>query len=711
MKHIGTRLPVHATEIEEWMRKLNLYSANAKQTYGEVKRAINRFFSRDDKYGFDGIKRENRNGDIPKPFKGAANNAIQWGDVALDTELSIAMETFRLAERQVIPIAGGGSSADERSHKLSLILSWALNYISDFEDQCKLALRYMLTNSPGVALVHILWNKRAIYGPRRITRSEVVQGVQAYLNRQRIEMAQNDPSIDASGEASVEEMIAAVSEDIPSETAIDVIQSITGAEYNLCVQILKALQEDDVVEYPGIIGFDEGPSIKALEFSTDFILPSYCTSFDLCELWCRQEWVNEAQLRDLAASNNWDDEFIERTLEHPGESVSNDLYEEKQLDKEELKNLYHIVYVYTTERAKNGILSRYQTVISAAPEITACGKEMLRGRRGRYPAVFISREQKTENITHSRGLAELASPVIDLAKKLADAGSNNALVGSLPPVLARGTDTKLSIKPLQVISIRPSSEVKFLQPPAYPAQGSAEYKRLKDELNECFGIQTKDSDPTSVQIRRRERMAIIVRFMRQLLTGILSITQSHASDALMAEILGDSRALDPSLRDDVDGAYQVALKVNVDELDRETLIAKIQTMGNALPVLDKRLEANTTPLLRHVIRTLFPTAADEVLAQAPTGMAAEVRDERNNFVQIKSGIRPEMNAEGGWNYEVRLGVWNELLQSNPNVMSDWSQEAQAFAQEWMQSLQHLAQQYGANASLGKTGSQAVMPMR
>lgn len=696
MKYLGTRKAVTSDELADWLDKINRFSSRAKEHRGAASDAVRRFFGVN-KYGSDGIKRSHPDGGAIKPFKGAANNVVNWGDTALDTELSIAMETFRLAQRVVVPTAGG-SAADDICHKLSLLLTWALNHIEDFEDQIKLALRHMLVNSPGVSLVQILWNKRAIYGPRRLTRVEVMQALLATLPPREDEETLEPRTL-----------ISIIEDEMIPELVLNTIQSLTGADIRMCEEILEALLVDDVVEYPGIVGFDEGPAIKALEYGTDFLLPDYCTSFDLCELWCRQEWVSEAQLRDLAASNDWDDEFVEETLQYGGKAVLSELYRSDYAD-DEFKDLYQLVYVYTAETTETGSIARYQTVLSAAQDITACGKELLRGRRGRYPAVYVQRERQTENITRARGLAELVSPAIDLAKQLADAGSNNANVGSLPPILARGTDNKITLSPLKVINLRPSAEVKFLQPPAYPAQGTAEYRRLKDEVLERLGVATKESDPNSIAIRRRERMAMIVKFLRQVLTGVLSITQAHASPMLFAQILGEADAADPRLRFDIDGAYQVALKVNVDELDRDTLVTKMQTLANVVPVLDRRLEADTAPILRHAVRLLFPTAADEVLSNVNTGTAAEVRDERNNFVQIKAGVQPEMNTEGGWNYQTRLGVWQQLLQ-NPNVMADWTPEAQAFAQQWMQALQHLAQQFGENASLGKTGAEGVMPMR
>lgn len=697
MKYLGTRTTVEVEEIQEWKKKLNQYASSASERRNGAKDALGRFFGIS-LFGYDGIKRRTVNGSTPKPFKGAANNVLSWGDTALDTELSIAMETFRLAQRVVEPIAGG-SASDERSHKLSILLSWAINHIDNFEEQVKLALKYMLCNCPGAALVQILWNKRAIFGPKRITREEVMQALYNTLPE---------------GARSFSSLVDLMASETPQEKVVETVQALTGVDINLAANILDALLDDKEVEYPGIIGYDEGPSIKALEFGTDFILPDYCTDFDFCELWCRLEWVSEAQLRDLAASNGWNKEFVEETLTHGGEAVSNELDCEsgarRHYDYNEFDDLYHLCYIYTAEQNDDGAIARYQTVISAAEGLTACGKELLRGRRGRYPAIFVTRERVNENITRSRGLAEISSPTLDLAKSLADAGSNNAAVGSLPPIVAKGTNSKLTLAPLKVISIRPSAEVKFLPPPAYPAQGTNEYKRLKDEFNERLGIATKESDLNSIAIRRRDRMAEIVKFLKQLLTGLLSVTQAHISNKLIGDILDEQSAADPTLRRDIDGAYQVALKVNVDELDRETMITKLQTLGNILPVLDMRREADTSPILRHTVRVMFPEAADEVLAQVNTGSAAEIRDERNNIVQIRTGLQPEMNAEGGWNYEARLNVWQSLLQNNPNFMADWPQEAQMFAQQWLQSLQHLAQQYGANANVGKTGTSAVQPM-
>lgn len=689
MKRLGTRLPV--SEEEEGALRARLTELCGDATELTARRAaLRRRFAAAGPYDADGVKRARRDGLRVRPFKGAANNAIRWGDQIADAERSLILELARRAQRRVRPI-GGGEEAERRAAALTRLLDWAVGHLgAEWGRQLQIAATYLLVDTPAVALMGVGWERRPILGPRRLTLEAAAQAILA-----------RDASLTA------EALLGAIAQGLPDPRAEVALAGALGLPPARARRLLLAFREEAEVEWPDVVGFDEGPTLKAWQYGTDFVIPRLCDDLDFASPWFRAEWVSVPRLLDLARAGDWSEAFVEAAVAHKGAAVAT--FEDEPTAANDRRDLVHLVWCHTVEKGEDGALARWQTVLCAAPGVTACGRELVRGRRGRFPAVLLARERNGEGLLASRGVAELASAACDLAKKLADVGSDNAIIGGLPPAIVKGADTNVTLNPLAVINLRPSSEIRFLQPPAYPAQGNNEIKRLRDELFDYFGLQTQAGDAESIAIRRRSRMAGVLDGLRELLGALLSVTQANASDGLLAQILGRDAAL-PGLREDIEGHYALQLEVNVDDLVAKSVIDKVQAFGQILGPMDRQRQVDTAPILRAAVRALFPDVGDEALRSLQASKRQDLQDEQANFVAIKAGLRPQMDVEGNWDYAARLAFWQRLAEENPAALEEMPPEARAFAEEWVAALRQQAGQFGPNAELGRTGSPAVAPM-
>lgn len=692
MKRLDTRRPVKPEHLQRLTQHCQEYFTNISSIVNDNRKARERFAG-DSPWGLDGIRRTSVNGERVKPFKGAANNTVRWADSVVDCERSLILELARKADRCVKSLSGDDADT-RRAAALTRLLNWALSYMGgEWTRQLTLAINYMLIDTPAVSLLSFDWAKRKVIAPRVAYRTPTFDA---------IVRLQTNPHLK-------DDLLTQLEQGAPSEEAVKLASGVLGCSLATARKVLHALSMDEAVEYVAVVSVDEGPSVRAWQYASEFLIPSVCTDFNFCSPWFRTEWVTLPKLYDLAEANDWSDEFVNACVQVKGQQ----LYcfdSDAQSVSDERRDMVQLVWAYTIEETVDGEIGRWQTIFSAEPSVTACGKELLRGGSGHWSAVFLARERNSDHLLDSRGVATLASAPMDLAKRLEDVGSNNAIIGGLPPVVVKGDNAaNVSLSPLSVVKLRNNSELKYLQPPAYPSQGNSELSRIKDELLDYFGISTKISDPESITIRRRNRMSAMIDMLREVYTALLSCVQANIPDALLAQVLGPA-AQDPMLRHDIAGHFSLTLECNVEDLFTKNVIDKIQAFGQIVGTLDRNRQVDTTAILKTAIRSLFPDVQEEALRSVTQAVDEDLKNEQENFVKIKAGLKPQMNVQGGWNYAARLQFWQEQMQNNPGAFEEMSPEAQAFAQQWMQALRQQDQQFGANAELGRTGAPDVQPM-
>lgn len=693
MKHIGTRQKVAPEALDTLIAEAREQLTRAQKRTEHREASIRSLLAQTNN-GIHGVLHR-RKGDEkrPRPFAGAADNRVRWSDYAADCTVSLIMEALAAAELHVSPV--GGQGAERRAEALTRLARWCIDAMGrSWNAQLELAVRHTLTDSPGVAGAVVRWERRPVKTPRTVTLGELAQALLA-----------------AAPERTADEVLGALEGGI-AEADPELLQAAEGylrTDRKTALAVLRALAGEDAAEFLSVTDWAEGPAIAAMRYYDDFLIPDRCEDLAYASPWFRCEWVTEARLRALAAQHAWNPAFVEATLVEEGTEFL--AFGGDGIGKDELRGLYQLVYAYEAEADEDGAVLRWQTVFSAARGMTACGRELLRGQKGAWPAVIFRRERMNRMLLESRGISEIAAPEQEAAKHLSDVAANNALVGGLPPLVARGVRGKVVIKSLEVIRLQGvNSEVRFMQPPAYPAQANTEVQRLRDGVYEYLGLATKEGDPEILGVRRRKLVKVWMESLQELLGAVLSLAQANASDALLAEVLGRP-ADDPGLRRDISGSFSLRLEVNPEDLFAKNVVEKVQALGQVLGQMDRQRAVDTTPLALRVTRVLFPDVSEEMIRTPRQLGEAELRDEEDNYLRIRAGLRPRMDTEGHWDYAARLGFWQRLLQENPGALEEMAPEAQAFAQEWVAALQQQAQQFGENADLGRTGSEAVRAMR
>lgn len=624
------------------------------------------------------------------PFEGASDQRLRWGEKIFLDYLALVMIAIETCDVEIT--CGGDPAGLERARALKLLLKSLMRQLgAKGYAEVQAVVRYMLCDSPAVGALDVMWKRRRTMGVVELDADELEEQFAAYA-------AANG---DATTDAAIRFRLAITGED---EEALGEVRawlvSACGIAEDDIDEVIDALGEDGECEARRIVEENEGPEIKALRYGDDFCIPKLTDDFDYASPMFRGDWLTESQLREKIDDDDWDLDWVEETLEHKGIELFNEV---GTSPIEEVKDLVNIVWCYTTETNDRGETSRYVSVISHA-DGSAFGKRLVKTRRGKWNIAFFRREVRSGSILDSRGLAEISAAPQGAAKLVRDMAANNAIVGSLPPVKAKGARVRnVLIEPFAVVPMGQSDDVGFMQPPAFPAAADKQEEKIKKDLLEYTGVSDGESDVTE---RRRAFAFWFLQQWRDFLVLLLEVAQDNASDefVLRATETLDVRGVKAQ---GIAGNFLITLTLDPTNLDNTKLIEKMNATSQFLQAMDRKGVVDTEPVVKQCFAMLFPELADKSFKSADRLTQDDIADEKRNFALIKAGVMPEMNTDGGWNYEARLGFWQQLQQENPDAIAEMSPTSQDMMNRWITALQQQQTQFGENAEIGKTGVEGV----
>ena len=625
------------------------------------------------------------------PFEGASDQRLRWGETAFRDHLALVSIAISSAEIEIT--CGGSPEEQERARALKLLLRGVMNALGSAGYAEILAmLRYMMCDSPAVAALDVQWRRRLTLGVAELNADELADEYGM--------MAKNLGESDSAAKMMFRAALAGEGELADAEKVRKFLVSAKGVREEDADEVMEALNEDGECEALVTIDSNEGPEVKALRYIDDFCVPRVTDDFNYASPWFRSEWVTESQLKERIVGDDWDPEWVEETLNYKGYEL---FTETGATVVEDVKDLINLVWCYSAETNERGETVRYVAVLSHANG-SAFGKRVVRTRRGNWQTAFFRREVRTRNITDARGLAEISAPSQGVAKGIRDMAANNALIGSLPPVKAKGARVRnVLLEPFGVIQMGQSDDLAFMQPPAYPAAAEKAEDKIHKELLHYLGVSDGESDVTE---RRREFMFWFLEQWRDFLVLLLEVTQDNASDEFVTRATQTADAKGVKAQD-VSGRFMMSIKLDPTNIDNEKLITKVNAVAQVLQSIDREGVVDTSPFVRHVLTMLFPDMSGAALRSPEQLTQDDIRDEEQNFVKIKAGLMPQMDTTGHWRYQARLEWHQRMQQENPDAIAEMSPASQEMYGRWISALEQMVTQFGENAEIGKTGVRGV----
>lgn len=703
MKRIGTQEPLDEGERGRLVTELNFWRDRAEEYFERRDRLERSFYCIWEGQHPSGLVLDTDE-ERAWPFNGASDQRVRLADAAYQKLEALLCASLSAVS---VEVTATGADGERRSAAILTLLRWMLDSLgSDGWGQVRAMMHYFLVDSPAVAALAVDWRKTCSLRPCE-TDAETVVGEFAAAMAATGAMSEMDAT-NAAWEA-IQSVGGEGDDALGADDAAGALEAFLVASKGVrerdAKKVVRALGEGDGrVEFLARGETTEGVRLTALRYGDDFCLPVECRSFDYASPWFRSEWLTKEQLLERVESDGWDAAWVEETLQHPGA----DFYNSRAVDarsSEDYRDLYNVCWCYTAETNDAGETVRRVCVLSHA-DGSAFGRRALSTRRGKWNAVLFRREVVSTRLLAGRGLAEICSADQGLVKTLSDRSNDNAIIGSLPPAVTKGTQARNAvIQPFGRIPIGTADDVRFMTPPQFPATAKDRAKEIRDALLDYLGISNGETDVTG---RAKAFVAGFLRQVRDLFVLMVETAQDCASDELLAGVTddGDVKGLK---REDITGRFGLKLTLDPDNLDGERLMKKLTTFSQVIG-MDRRGEIDTAPVMRHALFSLFPEVSRRLLKSSDRMTADDLSDEQSNFVKIKAGVMPQMNTDGGWNYAARLDWWKRLQEENPDAIGEMSPRSQEMMARWIEALRQQDTQYGQNAEIGRTGVQGVGAM-
>lgn len=646
-------------------------------------------------------------------FDGAADLSVRLVDFIISDKAALLLVAAYMSN---IRITSVGAKNELLAQNLNAMIKWVIDDMgSEYWLEIARLINCYLANTPAISMMRLMWNKRMRLEDVPLTWRTFSEA----LTQREVSRATDENSQLAALER-VKQILADIMAGIDPywSQGVTLVMELTGCTKRVATRALEDLVSSENGETTVMTRVSDGGRVKlrALEFGRDFVIPDTTRDFEEEGIWFVPEWLTLAQL-DAKAQDGWSAEFIESVKAQGTASVISNGWADVSPSGESgsiaMEGRRQIVWCFVCARDDEGAMGKWVTVFGKNPGSdtdtvqTAFGWDLVSGYAGRWPAVLFTREIRSGFIVDAKGVAELAAPSQGIAKRLYDGQADNAIISMTPPIIAKGSGARnQTVSPLKVLGVGINEDFQYMRNPEYPAVSVRVRDDVINDLYKYFGIPGEKSDPSSVTMRQRWEILWFLQQFAQVIRGILQQWQINADEELLASVAGLQPDTNGSRVAAVRGRFGVTVSLNPDDLDTDVLIKKMGAIGQAM-AMDTKKVVNSAPFMKHFMTRMAPDFGLECIQGEETAQQEELDAEAMNLTKIRAGVMPAIDTEGKWNYALRLSMYQQMIDADPEVFSDMAPDKRAKLEEWMKALSQQQTQFGVNRAIGQTGAQSV----
>ena len=640
----------------------------------------------------DGRKHSGAYGRKIFPFENAADTRIFLSESIIRERVIALTNAFFKSRVQVQPVES--MDIDKRNAAES-ILKWLLfqHCLDDLRREIRLAAEFRETY--GLAIMAVDWQTTT----RVEIKSFSMEDAMAMLQESQ------DPNL----QALLEVVLDPLQEELAAELMGQVIPELGK------VSKVREFREKGVVEWESPYIFENKPVVRALEAWEDVIFPIQTDSLQRASFVARRELLNEVELRERAAVEGWDKEWVEKAVKYKGEMkrLHLNIHRSDQFLYEQLRDLIEIWHVYRKEHDEKTKATKVtRTVLSYSITDKAAIHELMPYEHQMYPFVELPRERNTRPLLESRGIPEICQTAQEEIKIQRDARVDATSLSIIPPIRVPANRGKfdLVLGPGVQIPERRPGEISWMDGPR-PSQGSIEVEAAtRLDVDRYFGRMADGVNPNMAMLHMQELVDSWLIDMKLVIVQIMALAQQYMSPEEISRVTGNPLPFAASGAD-IRGRFDIQAEFDARLLDATAdgaLSAKLDYLARVLVPLDSFGVIDRAGLVKYMMHAVDPNLADVLVQDIGKATQAEQEDEQVQFAKIAAGTEPPLK-EGGQNAQVRLQTLQQIIQSNPAVSQRYQQDEifRRMLDARMQAFQFQLQQQ-QNAVIGRTGAQPAL---
>lgn len=625
------------------------------------------------------------------PFDGASDLRFRFADYVVNTRVA---ECFNAVARSRVQF--GGALPENKKDAAWCAMTWKdlsrRKMPMEWIVQNLLACNYMFGGGRGVAGMWTGWKQSTELRAKRISLMQLEAMWMGYaVQEEGMEATEAAMAFEAGKEKDLINILLELelcrSRVEAKDAALDLLES----------QVCEISEPRIVVARP---------EMRALALGDTLWLPPDALVSDLesTDEFHLTSWHDAADIKATAKRDRWNAAFTETVLASIVEKKSVQavfpLYEyeaggDTLVEHSELRTMcgrVQIVHSYFKAVDGNGVVGRYCVIwTGAADGLTARGARLAKTAHGGWPVQLFNSEIVGPHALDSRGVPQLAAG-IQAHGKVGHETLANISVLQLPPVVTKGLRSSGSVlfEPLGEIALNATGSVEFMKTPQVPYTTVRYLEMLDLWGDKYFGLPNEKLPQQTQDNARGLRVALYLAHTAQTVERLLSTDIAHRSDDALPEGLRGGEML------------PVQMKCDPREWDSEYVNTTAKTLKELILPMDNKGVVRSAPLVESLMLSLLPEHADVLMQDEGTAEEETIKDEQNNYMKIRAGLRPDVPEGGSYDYVGRMGLYDQMAQANPAVFDDMPPDKRMLLEEHLKALNMGAMQQ-ENQQIGRSG--------
>jgi len=664
----------------------------------------------------DGRKHaEANNEEDVRPFEGACDQRVRLADMLVNDEVMLLVLASLDSQKQITPVEG---TDVQKSANMKVLLRYIINNKLGWRWMKELikSANYYLADSPALVWIDVRWNVEEYLTPVDLTTEQLGQQyVATAVNLANSEDGDEQMRV---AQAAFEQFVTLLQ--TPSAGDQELAEYLVSLfpediELTRANKMVKELRKDGVAHFAAVAR-NEGVAIEGKRLWEDFYIPSTATEFQTSPCVFETEWLTLAELEGAEEARGWDAEFVTQMRAQDGKkAIDSEIPDEDTRgngrDEKDYSGLYQVVNAMFISVNKRGIPGRYEVTFNPYVTVTAADAELMGTVDGKYPGHILQREVLSKFLMDSRSIPELSTSDQDSLKLFMDSWGDNAQISAVPPIVTRGRRSmgRLYIEPLMELQAKRDGDYKWLAPPAYPASVVRIMDQIKDFQAEYHGRPNAGgTNDILVGLARQFKVTWWLAQLGEILKQILQVAQRYMPEEELARITNTQGEALIKSREDIAGMFDISISYDARDLNVDDFMKRAKAIKDVLMVMDREGVINSTPIVTDFLHRLEPTLAETSIRTKAQAAESELDDEMDKYQQALAGIEPQMVTDGSQNYALRLSFYTQIREANPAIYASLTPDRMEIIQARIEHLAAMAEQFGANAAIGRQGTPGAL---